>query len=45
MTFKVKATLLFSTGSGVCLLLAPAQGSEWAPQAKGAAEADTKNES
>lgn len=42
MIFKREATQSFSTGSAVHLLLAPAQGSEWAPQAKGAAEADTK---
>ena len=42
MIFKREATQSFSTGSAAHLLLAPVQGSEWAPRAKGAAEADTK---
>lgn len=41
MTFKREAAPSFSTGSVARLLLAPAQGGERMPQAKGAAEADT----
>lgn len=42
MTFKREATPSFSTGSVARLLVAPAQGSEGVPLAKGGAGADTK---
>lgn len=44
MKFKRGPTQSFSTGSAAHLLLKRAQGSEWAPQAKGAAEADMKEQ-
>lgn len=44
MKFKRGPAQSFSTGSAVYLLLEHAQGSERAPQAKGAAEANTKEQ-
>lgn len=44
MIFQRGATMSFSTSSAVHLLPAPVLGSEWAPQAKGAAKAEAKEQ-